>query len=119
VTIQLSRATLEVLEDLVANVFDRASVRASYTGRGMWGAEHCLGVVVDGVGELVQFVLAVETTARRLRDLAEEDESHEYVLVIEELLTFLDALENGGTPTTQDRMADQVIYYWPRVQVLS
>lgn len=119
VTITISEDALEVLEDLVANTFDDASVRRHYNGRGMFSAEVCLGVVVNGVDELVRFVLGVQTTARYLEHDGDQDEDSGDQRVCRELLTFLDALENGGTRTRQDGMGTQVIYYWPRVQVVA
>jgi hypothetical protein len=116
--VHLSEASLEALQDLVSNTFDTASVRPDYSGRGAYGRT-CLGLVVDGPGELVQFVLAVQTTARSLQVDGEQDEDDADQVIARELLTLLDALEAGSVSTSSDGMGLQVIYYWPRVWVAS
>jgi hypothetical protein len=112
----IGEATVEALRDLAANLFDDASVRYDYSGRGMYGGT-CLGLVCGGVNELVQFVLAVQRTARFLERDGEQDENSEDQRVARDLYGFLNALEDGGTTTLQDDMGTQVVYYWPRVEV--
>jgi hypothetical protein len=116
VAITVSEATVETLRDLVTNTFDTASVRYDYSGRRTYGRT-CLGLVCDGVNELVQFVLGVQQTATYLERDGDQDENSEDQRVCRDLLTFLDTLANGNTSTLQDDVGTQVIYYWPRVEV--
>lgn len=66
-------------------------VRTDYTGRGMFGRE-CLGVVVDGLGELSAFTDALAA--------ALDEDPHELI-----------------DRAQSDQMGRRTIYYWPSIQV--
>lgn len=101
-TLLLAPATYDALEDLASSWFDRALVLSRYAGGPMCVNGPCLALVVDDVGQLVQFVLLVAAHARF------DDELYQ--------LTF--ALRSGGVRTYQHTWTGgQTVYYWPNVHV--
>lgn len=98
----------EVFDLLATTVEDRdgSSLRANYTGRGMWTADTCVGLVTDGLDGLVQFVVRVAVAA--LEQPAGSDTR-------DRLVEVMDQLEYGRT--RWDSLGQDVIYYWPHLCV--
>lgn len=117
-SLTLSPPTYDALEDLAANMFDRALVLSRYAGGPMLVDDQlCLALVVDDLAHLVQFVLAVRTSSYRLEVDGDGDAD---VLVANELGRLAHALEDGDVHTYQHTWTgDQVVFYWPNVHVVS
>lgn len=116
-TLLLAPATYDALEDLASNLFDRALVLSRYAGGPVCVSGPCLALVVDDVAHLVQFVLAVRTSAHRLEVDGDEDDD---VLLADELGRLAGQLESGGQYTYQHTWTGgQTVYYWPSVHVRS
>lgn len=122
----LSEATYDDLEDLASSTLDRALVLSRYAGGPLVVPQQpCLALVVDGVNELVQFVLGVQDVAVRLdaelralaRDPDDEPDPRDE-RVRDDLHALVSALREGGTSTFQYTWTDgQVVFYWPSVWV--
>lgn len=110
-TVQLSRATFEVLRDAVEDK-QLGVLTGGYAGRMMYGAL-CLGFTCDGPTQLVQFV----RTLTHVHDEHDGVNYHVAQQLVQELSAFLLELDAGHTPTRQDSMGHQVVYYWPGVAV--
>lgn len=96
----------EVFDLLAGTVEDRegSSLRANYTGRGMWSADTCVALATDGVTGLVQFVIRVTGL---VHDLPGDD--------AERVAEVVDQLEYGRT--REDQLGRGLVFYWPNLCV--
>lgn len=111
-TVRLSASTFEVLRDAVEDTGTGASLRANYSGRMMYG-DLCLGLVCHQPTQLVQFVF----TLQRVHDEHDGVNSTAHQQLVHELSALILELEPGFTPTRQDSMGHDLVYYWPGVAV--